>query len=244
MAAAVDLHDLDRRRSSPPAAAGIRCHPAEIRSHGAARQGAGRHDARRVVAADDGLQRQRHRALGAAGGARLARSAAVAQRSARADREPYARGPPRLSRHGARARGLDRGDFLELAPGRHRDVDAASRPGPKPPRAPRSQESRCNDRRQSGNSSAHGLHRAACALSVAGARRDRHAQSSGTQKSADVRKLRRARQYLSRCRPRQKRQGDRRHRRRRQFLFRRRRVRDHQAAHRDGYEPAFSISRA
>ena len=45
-------------------------------------------------------------------------------------------------------------------------------------------------------------------------------------------------------RPRQKRQGDRDHRRRRQFLFRRRRVRDHQAAHRDGHQRTCSISRA
>ena len=50
---------------------------------------------------------------------------AVAQRPPRADREPHARRTPRLSRDGARPRGLDRGDFLAAFARRNRRADAA-----------------------------------------------------------------------------------------------------------------------
>ena len=57
--------------------------------------------------------------------------------------------------------------------------------------------------RQSGDAAALGLRGAACSPCRRRRCRDHHAQPSGTQKSADLRKLRRARQYLSRRGPRQ-----------------------------------------
>src|SRR6185437_16945539 len=64
---------------------------------------------------------------GAAGRARASRSPAVAQRPPRADREPYARGAPRLSGDGARPRRLDRGNFLAACSRRNRCADAPPR---------------------------------------------------------------------------------------------------------------------
>ena len=61
VAAAAHLHDADRGRDPPPPARAFRRHAAALRPDGAARPRAERHDARRTVAAHDGVERQRHR---------------------------------------------------------------------------------------------------------------------------------------------------------------------------------------
>ena len=61
VAAAAHLHDADRERGAPPPARPVRHHAAALRPAGAARPRAERHDARRAVAAHDGVERQHHR---------------------------------------------------------------------------------------------------------------------------------------------------------------------------------------
>ena len=86
-----------------------------------------RHDARRVVAAHDGVERQRHRAGRAPRRAGPARPPRRAERPPRADRQPHRR-RPQFFRSMARAqRRLDRRDFRRARAGGHRGADAAAR---------------------------------------------------------------------------------------------------------------------
>ena len=93
VAAAAHLHDPDRERGAPPAARQFRHHAAALRSAGAARPRAERHDARRIVAAHDGVERQHHRAGRSPGRAGPDPPPPAAERPPRADRQPDAGGP-------------------------------------------------------------------------------------------------------------------------------------------------------
>src|SRR5512132_583939 len=125
MAAAVHLQGGDRGRGPPAPARHLRRHAAAFRSDGAALPRAEAHDVGRAVAAHDGLERQRHRARGPAGRTGPPQPPTFAEGSARATRELDCRGPPLLSRHGARQRRLDRRHTCRSFQRRDRDADAA-----------------------------------------------------------------------------------------------------------------------
>src|SRR4029453_15330240 len=125
MAAAVHLQGGDRGRGPPAPARYLRPHAAAFRSDGAALSRAEADDVGRAVAAHDGLERQRHRARGPAGRTRPPQPPPLAEGSARTTRELDCRGPPLLSRHGARQRRLDRRHACRSFQRRDRDADAA-----------------------------------------------------------------------------------------------------------------------
>src|SRR6266545_5149787 len=125
MAAAVHLQGGDRGRGPPAPARHLRRHAAAFRSDGAALPRTEADDDGRAVAAHDGLERQCHRARGPAGRTGPPQPPPLAQGSARATRELDRRGPPLLSRHGARQWRLDRRHACRSFQRRDRRADAA-----------------------------------------------------------------------------------------------------------------------
>src|SRR2546429_7067139 len=125
MAAAVHLQGGDRGRGPPAPARRLRRHAAAFRSDAQVFRRTEADDVGRAVAAHDGLERHRHRARGPAGRTGPPQPPPLAQGSARATRELDRRGPPLLSRHGARQWRLDRRHACRSFQRRDRHADAA-----------------------------------------------------------------------------------------------------------------------
>ena len=246
VAAAAHLHDADRERSAPPAARAIRRHAAALRSAGAARPRAERHDARRAVAAHDGVERQRHRPGRPAGRAGADRPPAVAERP---PRRRSSASPPRAGaffRTMARANADWIGEiFAGLSPTRHRGADAAAGQDQGLGAQGHRQRRRTHERCQSGHAAARRTTRPGmCGLRSTA--RSRRSRSTGPDRKNPLtfESYAEMRRPLPRRGARTRRQGLRRDRRRRQFLLRRRRVRDHRAADQDEHASSCSISPA